>query len=165
LGEISFRNTCRPCFASSSLFSSLMEPEVSTTSMMLAGLRSSLQACLIRASTLGSGSERVRAGCLGSAPCAASTGEDALAWGSPGRKPPSAARSGVTSSSRNFPSFCAAVFCSPVTHGAFSTMYGLSEKNVPSLGYRPTSLVPRRPRLKSISVTSSIATAEAYAGP
>ena len=45
-------------------------------------------------------------------------------------------------------------------------MNGLSETNVPSVGYSPTSFVCE-PRflLKSTSVASSIATADAYAGP
>lgn len=49
-----------------------------------------------------------------------------------------------------------------VTHGARGMMYGESETNVPSRGYRATSRGCRpRWRLKSTRVVSSIATAEA----
>ena len=128
------RNTSSPCLAFSSRDSSVIEPDVSSTSSTLAGLRSSRQVRLSRASTRGSGSPSSRSGCSGSTPLAAVIGATGFASRSAGRKPPRAATSGVISFARKRWNASAPSRSSGVTHSALSTMNGLSEKNVPSSG-------------------------------
>ena len=79
------RNACSPAFACSSLFSSCIEPDVSSTATMSAGFRSSCHSVRIRPITFGSGSDRLRVGCVGSAPLAVVIPGPGLAVGSDGR--------------------------------------------------------------------------------
>ena len=81
------KKASRPCLACTSLSSSCMEPELSSTSITRAGLRSRRQVVSTRLRTGGSGSESSRRGLVGSAPLAAVTSPAGLASGSPGRKP------------------------------------------------------------------------------
>jgi hypothetical protein len=113
--------------ARSSRFSSTIEPEVSTTSSTFAGLRSSRHASFTRESTRGSGRPSTRRGCLGSAPAAAEIDAAGFSFRSAGRKPNSPAFSASISSSRNLANCCAPSRCWAFTHGALSTMNGLSE--------------------------------------
>ena len=90
------RNARTPFFADSSRRSSDIEPETSSTSMTLAGLRSSRQDCLIRASTREDGTVSTRSGWAGSTPLASSIGATGGVPTSAGRKPAFAATSGVS---------------------------------------------------------------------
>ena len=133
-GAIWSKNTSRPSLARASRFSSFIEPDVSSTSRMSAGLRSSRQDSLIAASTRGSGRPSTRSGSSGSAPFSSLTGATGGVSRSAGRKPAAAATCGVIRSARKRWNAPAPSACSGVTHGASSTMNGLSEKNVPSSG-------------------------------
>ena len=87
-----------PACACASLSSSPIEPDVSSTSTMSAGLRSSCHSSRIRASTFGSGSDRRRVGCAGSTPFAAvrlpASGTVAVGRAEAGRHHLATARSG-----------------------------------------------------------------------
>ena len=113
--------------ARSSRFSSFIEPDVSSTSSTFAGLRSSRQARRMRSSTRGAGSPSTRLGCAGSTPFSSTIGATGSVSRSAGRKPARAAISGVISSARNFWKRSRPAAAAGVTHGAFSTMNGLSE--------------------------------------
>ena len=121
------KKTLRPCLARSRRFSSFIEPDVSTTSSTLAGLRSSRQALLIESSTRGSGRPSTRSGCAGSTPFSFDTGATGSSSRSAGRKPDRAATSGVIRSARNSAKRCAPARSAALTQGASSTMNGLSE--------------------------------------
>ncbi len=133
-GATSLRNACRPALAFPRRFSCVIEPEVSSTSSTFAGLRSLRHAFFRAARTRGSGSPSTRSGCLGSTPLAAVSGGCGSAFRSDGRKPYFAAFAPSMLSARYVPKLAAPAACGAVTHGAFSVMYGLSEKNVPSDG-------------------------------
>ena len=128
------KNAASPSLACWSLSSSDIEPELSSTSSTLAGLRSRRQVSSTLLSTCGVGSVSVRRGWAGSAPLAAVTSPAGVAVESPGRKPSLPATSGVTLSARNFWNAAAAAFFSGVTQSALSTMYGESEMKEPSVG-------------------------------
>ncbi len=101
LGETSARKVRRPSLARSRRPESFMEPEMSSTSSTLAGLRSSRQVRRMRSSTRGSGRPSTRSGCLGSAPFSGVTSPAGFAFRSAGRKPNRPAVSASISSARN----------------------------------------------------------------
>ena len=76
-----------PDFACSSLFSSPIEPELSSTSSTFAGLRSRRQVVSTLSSTFGSGTFSSIFGCDGSAPLAVETIPAGFALSEPGLKP------------------------------------------------------------------------------
>src|SRR4051795_205241 len=133
-GSTFLKNTSSPAFARARRCSSFIEPEVSSTSRMLAGLRSRRQAFLIAARTRGSGGGGTRAGGFGAGPLATVIGGTGALARSEGRKPYFAASSGVILSARYFWNATAPAFCADDTHGASIVKNGESESNVPSEG-------------------------------
>ena len=133
-GSTPLKNTSSPSLARFKRPSVFIEPDVSSTSRMFAGLRSRRQAALIAASTRGSGSSSTRSGCLGSAPLATVIGATGGVSRSAGRKLDLAASCGVISSARYSWNAFAPSACSGDTHGALSVKNGESESNVPSSG-------------------------------
>ena len=118
----------------SSVTISPIDPEMSSTSSTRASLRSSAHESRMPIRTSGEGTSSVAVGWAGSTPLAATIGSASGTVGLFGRNPYSRTVRWLSGCWTKASNSAAAAFSSASTHGASSTMNGLSEYSVPSDG-------------------------------